>query len=161
MIIQKDTVVTMHYTLKDDKGGLIQSSVDAEPFAYLHGSGNIIKGLEFALEGKKAGEKVKVAVEPQDAYGVRDDARVQSVPKEMFPDPDEVEIGSQFHAADPEGKPVVVTVVDVTEDSVTVDGNHPLAGERLHFDVEVLEVRGATHEELAHGHVHGEGGHHH
>ncbi len=161
MIIQKNTVVTMHYTLTDDKGGLIQTSADAEPFAYLHGSGNIIKGLESALEGKKAGEKVQVHIEPADAYGERDDSRIQSVPKSMFPEPDEVEVGRQFHATDPEGHSVVVTIVNVSDDDVTVDGNHPLAGVRLHFDVEVLSVRDASMEELAHGHVHGEGGHHH
>lgn len=161
MLIQKNAVVTMHYTLKDDEGGLIQSSLNAEPLAYLHGAGNIIKGLESALEGKQAGAKVQVSIEPGEAYGERDDRRVQDVPKSMFPEPDEVEVGNQFHAADPQGNPVVVTVIEVGDDSVTVDGNHPLAGIRLHFDVEVVDVRDATMEELAHGHVHGPGGHHH
>lgn len=161
MIIQKNTVVTMHYTLTNGKGDVVQSSRDTEPMTYLHGTGNIIKGLEAALEGSKAGATLQVSIEPAQGYGERDEQQVQAVPRAMFPEEAEVAVGSQFQASGPQGQPIVVTVVEIGDESVTVDANHPLAGEQLNFDVEVINVRDATEEEVSHGHVHGDGGHHH
>ncbi|MFZ5723278.1 MAG: FKBP-type peptidyl-prolyl cis-trans isomerase [Pseudomonadota bacterium] len=154
------TVVLIHYTLTSDGGEVLDTSDGREPLAYLHGFGNIIPGLENALAGKRAGDALKVSIEPADAYGVRDDELVQLVPRSAFGGAPDLEVGMQFHAQTPAGMRVV-TIVDIEGDQITLDGNHPLAGERLHFDVKVTEVRAATAEELAHGHVHGPGGHHH
>lgn len=156
----ENTVVLIHYTLTSDGGETLDSSEGREPLGYLHGFGNIIPGLENALSGKQAGDKLKVTIAPEDAYGVREDALVQVVPRSAFGDAPDLEVGMQFQARTPEGIRVV-TIVDIAGDEITLDGNHPLAGETLHFDVEVVEVRAATDEELAHGHAHGEGGHHH
>ena len=160
MVIAADKVVLIHYTLTNDKGETLDSSAGGDPLAYLHGQGNIISGLERALEGRKAGDKLNVRVEPVDGYGVRDDALVQQVPRRQFGGTN-VSPGMQFHAQSPGGHQRVVTVTHIKGDMVTVDGNHPLAGEVLHFEVEVADVREATQEELEHGHVHGPGGHHH
>ena len=160
MTIAANKVVTLHYTLTDDEGTVIDKSDDGS-FLYLHGASNIIPGLENALTGKAAGEELKVTVPPAEAYGERDDARKESVPREMFPEDTEIEAGMQFHAEGPEGQMVVVTVMDVTDETVTVDGNHPLAGVQLNFDVKIIDIRDASAEELEHGHVHGPGGHHH
>jgi FKBP-type peptidyl-prolyl cis-trans isomerase SlyD len=160
MLIAQDKVVLIHYTLTDDSGKVLDSSAAGEPLAYLHGQGNIIRGLEEALAGKRAGDKLNVRVEPAQGYGERDDKLVQQVPRRQFGGT-KVQPGMQFHAQTAGGHARVVTVTRVQGDMVTVDANHPLAGEVLHFDVEVTEVREATAEELAHGHVHGPGGHHH
>lgn len=156
----ENSVVLIHYTLTSDGGETLDSSAGREPLAYLHGFGNIIPGLENALVGKKAGEKLKVTIAAEDAYGVREEGLVQVVPRDAFGGAPDLEVGMQFQARTPEGIRVV-TIVEVSGDEITLDGNHPLAGETLHFDVEVVEVRAATEEELQHGHVHGEGGHHH
>jgi FKBP-type peptidyl-prolyl cis-trans isomerase SlyD len=161
MLVAQDKVVLIHYTLTDDTGKVLDSSSGGEPLAYLHGQGNIIPGLEKALEGKQAGDKLNVRVEPSEGYGVRDDSLVQQVPRRSFGSVATLEPGMQFHAQSSQGHTRVVTVTRVQGDMVTVDGNHPLAGEVLTFDVEVAEVRDATGEELEHGHVHGPGGHHH
>jgi len=161
MQIDQDKVVLIHYTLTNDKGEVIDSSSGGEPLAYLHGQGNIIPGLEKALEGKQAGDKLDVKVAPADGYGERDDQLVQQVPRRAFSGVQNVQPGMQFHAQTSGGNTRVVTVTRVAGDMVTVDGNHPLAGENLSFAVEVTEVRDATEEELSHGHVHGPGGHHH
>jgi FKBP-type peptidyl-prolyl cis-trans isomerase SlyD len=160
MQIADQSVVLMHYTLTNAKDEVLDSSVGAEPLAYLHGVGNIVSGLEKALAGRQAGDKLKVVVHPEDAYGVRDDKLVQQVPRRAFQGIADVQPGMSFTADGPKG-PTRVTVTKVLGDMVTVDGNHALAGEILHFDVDILEVRKATEEELAHGHVHGAGGHHH
>lgn len=160
MQVAESRVVTIHYTLTNGSGEVLDSSRDAEPLAYLHGSGNIIKGLEKALEGKQAGDKLQVTVAPEDGYGVRDERLVQQVPKRAFQGVRDLKPGMQFQAQGSHG-PVQVTVTGVAGDMVTVDGNHALAGETLTFDVEVVEVRAATGEEMSHGHVHGAGGHHH
>jgi FKBP-type peptidyl-prolyl cis-trans isomerase SlyD len=160
MLIAHDKVVLIHYTLTNDAGKVIDSSSGGEPLAYLHGQGNIISGLEKALDGRQAGDKLNVRVEPADGYGVRDDELVQQVPRRQFGGAN-LKPGMQFHAQSSQGHARVVTVTRVVGDMVTVDGNHPLAGEVLNFDVEVAEVREATQEELEHGHVHGPGGHHH
>lgn len=160
MQIANDVVASIEYTLTDDKGNVIDSSVGGEPLAYLHGAGNIIPGLESALEGKKVGDSFKVSVAPAEGYGEKDEGLLQVVPRSMFRGVDQVEVGMQFHAQTDYGMQVI-TVAKVEGDNVTVDGNHPLAGQNLNFDVKVVEVRAATAEELEHGHVHGPGGHHH
>ncbi len=160
MQIADKMVVTLDYTLKDDDGNILDSSNDGN-FTYLHGAHNIIPGLENALTGKTAGDEVSVTVNPAEGYGERNDSMVQAVPRDMFDSEQEIEVGMQFHAQSPEGDMVVVTVMDVDDDNITVDGNHPLAGMNLNFGVKVLDVREATTEELDHGHVHGPGGHHH
>ena len=156
MQITANAVAYFHYTLTDDAGTVIDSSSGGAPLAYLHGGGNIVAGLEKALEGRKAGDKLKVAVKPEEGYGVRDESLVQQLPRRVFKGVREISPGMQFNS--PSG-PITVTLV--RGDMVTVDGNHALAGQTLHFDVEITQVREATGEELMHGHVHGEGGHHH
>jgi len=160
MQIGDQKVVTLHYTLTDNEGRLIDKSEDGS-FAYLHGSRNIIPGLENALEGKSAGEELNVSVSPEEAYGLRDDSMLQQVPKNMFEDASQIAVGTQFQAQGPNGEMLVVTVMEVAEEHVVVDGNHPLAGVELNFDVKIIDVRDASEEEVEHGHVHGPEGHHH
>ena len=160
MQIGDQKVVTLHYTLTDNEGRVIDQSEDGS-FAYLHGASNIIPGLENALSGKSAGEELSVAVSPEDAYGDRDESMLQQVPKNMFEDTDQIAVGTQFHAQGPNGEMLVVTVMEVQEEHVLVDGNHPLAGVELNFDVKIIDVRNASEEEVEHGHVHGPEGHHH
>ncbi len=153
-------VVYIHYTLTNDGGEVLDSSRGGEPLAFLYGAGNIIPGLEKALGGKTAGEQLQVRVEAGEAYGERDERMVQEVPRSAFQGVDQIEPGMAFNAQSNQG-PVRVVVTAVSEATVTVDGNHPLAGQALNFDVEVTEVRAATEEEMTHGHVHGPGGHQH
>lgn len=160
MKVAENIVVVIDYTLTDNDGKVIDSSEGAGPLAYLHGAGNIIPGLEDALLGKEAGDKVKASIEPVNAYGERHEELKQEVPAELFSGVDSVEVGMQFQSETDQG-PVLVTVVAVGNETITVDGNHPLAGVHLNFDVEVREVRAPSSEELEHGHVHGEGGHQH
>lgn len=160
MQVAKNKVVSIDYTLKDDIGEVIDSSEGAEPLFYLHGFSNIVPGLEAALEGKVAGDNVKVSLNPAEGYGERDDSLQQVVPREAFQGIDQLEVGMQFQAESDDGNHIV-TVTAVEGNEVTVDGNHPLAGETLNFDVTIVEVRDATAEEMEHGHVHGSGAHHH
>lgn len=160
MKVADNTVVVIDYTLTNNEGQVIDSSEGAGPLAYLHGAGNIIPGLEDALLGKEAGDEVKASIEPANAYGERHEALQQEVPAELFSGVEKVEVGMQFQSETDQG-PVLVTVTEVGEQTITVDGNHPLAGVHLNFDVNIREVREATQEELEHGHVHGEGGHQH
>lgn len=160
MLVARDTVVTIHYTLKNDAGEVLDSSAGGEPLAYIHGGGNIIVGLEEALEGKTAGDHIAVAIPAAKAYGEHDDALIQHVPRRAFQSGGDVKAGTRFTAQTEHG-PRQVVVTRVAGDMVTVDGNHPLAGQALNFDVEITEVRAASDEELAHGHVHGAGGHDH
>ncbi|MCW8963166.1 MAG: peptidylprolyl isomerase [Gammaproteobacteria bacterium] len=153
MLIGNGRVAIIDYTLKDDDGDVLDASQNGE-FIYLHGAQNIIPGLEVALEGKQAGDSVSVSIEPKDAYGERDPERIQVVPRDMFETDDEIVAGMQFHAQSPEGNMMVITVAEVDDDEVTIDGNHAMAGMNLHFSVDVVEVREATAEELEHGHVH-------
>jgi len=139
MKINSGAIVSIHYTLTGDDGQIIDSSQGQEPLQYEQGAGNIIPGLEKALEGRGSGEDVQVTLEPEDAYGERNDAMVQSVPRETFKDVDKVESGMQFRVETEQG-PMVVQVKNVEEDTVLLDFNHPLAGERLHFDVNIMEV---------------------
>jgi FKBP-type peptidyl-prolyl cis-trans isomerase SlyD len=158
--ITADRVVLIHYTLKDDKGTVIDTSAGGEPLAYIQGHGNLVAGLEQALEGKRDGTKLAVSVPPPDGYGMRDETLIQRVPKRTLQGSGEIKKGMQFHGRTGDGMRVL-TVTAVAGDMVTLDGNHPLADQTLHFDVEVVSVRDATAEELEHGHVHGAGGHHH
>ena len=160
MEISADRVVTIHYTLKDDGGTVLDSSAGGEPLAYLQGRGNLVPGLEKALEGKQEGNSIAVVVSPADGYGTRDESLVQRVPKRSLQGAGAGKKGMQFQARTDDGVRLF-TVAAVIGDMVTLDGNHPLADQTLHFDVQVLGVREATAEELQHGHVHGAGGHHH
>ena len=160
MQIANHKVVSIHYTLTNDEGDVLDSSKGQDPLAYLHGFGNIISGLENALSGRSLGDKFTVSIAPAEGYGERDNEMVQSVPKSAFQGVDEILPGMQFQAQSPDGMQLV-TVIDVDGDEVILDGNHPMAGMTLNFEVEVTEVRDATAEELEHGHVHGPGGHHH
>lgn len=160
MQISKNAVATIEYELTDDDGQVIDSSKGGAPLAYIHGAGNLIPGLEAELEGKTSGDSLKVRIAPENAYGERSDELVQPVPRAQFPPEADVKPGMQFQAQSEAGVQVV-TVVDVKDDTVMLDANHPLAGVALSFDVTVVEVREATSEELEHGHVHGAGGHEH
>jgi FKBP-type peptidyl-prolyl cis-trans isomerase SlyD len=159
MQIEDQKVVSIDYTLTGSDGQVIDSSEGRGPLAYLHGAGNIIPGLEKALAGKSAGDAVNAKIPPSEAYGEKDPQLVQAVPRDRFPAQD-IKVGMQFQAQGG-GQSRVVTVVNVDPENVTIDANHPLAGQTLNFDVKVVEVRDATQEELAHGHVHGAGGHQH
>lgn len=160
MKIEKDSVVGIDYVLTDERGEVLDSSKDhGHPLLYLHGAGNIIPGLESSLTGRSAGEQFKISIAPEDGYGVRDERAVMKVNRDQFKGVDDLEVGMQFRT-EGGGHSQVVTVMAIEEGTVTVDGNHPLAGKTLHFDVSVVSVRKATPEELSHGHVHGPGGHH-
>lgn len=154
--ITKDTAVRFNYVLKDENGTVIDQS-QGEPLAYLHGHNNIIPGLEKELEGKSAGDSLTAVIEPADAYGEYQEQAVQQVPRSNFQGVEDIQPGMQFQS-EAEGQVMLVTVTDVNDDTVTVDANHPLAGKKLSFDVEIVEVRAATEDELNHGHVHGAGG---
>ncbi|MGO2414742.1 MULTISPECIES: FKBP-type peptidyl-prolyl cis-trans isomerase [Cobetia] len=157
MQIAQNAVVSFHYTLTNNEGEVLDTSEGREPLAYIHGAGNIVPGLEKELDGKKSGDELKVAVTPEEGYGEVQEALVQEVPRDAFQGVEDIEAGMQFQAQT-QGGPLMVTVTKVEGDTVVVDGNHPLAGETLNFDVQITEVREASSEELEHGHVHGEGG---
>ena len=161
MTIKENSAVSFHYTLTDDEGQQLDSSAGKEPLAYLHGAGNIIPGLEKAMTGKSVGDSMTVAVNAAEGYGEVQSELIQEVPREAFQGVDSIEIGMQFEAQTGQGGSVPVTVTEVSDEVVTVDGNHPLAGKNLNFDVTIEEIRDATEEELEHGHVHGPGGHEH
>ena len=156
MQITKNAVGVLEYELTDDEGEVLDTSAGRAPLAYVHGTGSLIPGLENELEGKSAGAAFKVKVPAEEAYGPRIEELVQSVSRSHMPADVELQVGMQFEARGPQGSQVV-TVVKIDGDDVTLDGNHPLAGVTLNFDVKVVEVREATAEELEHGHVHGEG----
>ncbi len=160
MQIASRTVASFHYTLTDDQGQVIDSSEGREPLAYLHGSGQIVPGLEKAMEGRSVGDKFQVDVSPEEGYGPHHAELKQDLPREAFQGVEDIQPGMQFQGRGPQGT-INVTVTKVENDTVSIDGNHPLAGQTLHFAVEVTEVREASAEELQHGHVHGAGGHHH
>lgn len=156
MQISDKKAVTIHYTLTNSSGEELDSSRNDEPMLYLQGQGHIIVGLEEALEGKQVKDTFKVTIPADKAYGERNDGMLQTVPMSMFEGIDKVEEGMQFHA-DASGGVGVVTVIKIDGDDVTIDGNHPLAGEELIFDVEVMGIRDATDDELNPAeHVHGE-----
>ena len=159
MTISHHKVVTIDYTLKNAQGEVLDTSEGQEPLVYLHGAENIVQGLERELESKKVGDTLSAVVSPEDGYGVRNDELIGAVPREMFEADMPIEVGMSFQAETEQGIQVV-TVVDVNDKEVTVDGNHPLAGEHLHFDVTVVAIRDASAEELEHGHVHTASCHH-
>ncbi len=154
LMIGDNTVARIHYTLTDNSGEVLDSSEGADPLSYLHGAGNIIPGLEQALTGKTGGATLQVSIAPEDAYGDVQPELVQVVPAEAFQGVETVEPGMAFQAHDAQGNPRRVVVRSVEGDQVTIDANHPLAGVQLNFDVQVVDVREATSEEIAHGHVH-------
>lgn len=158
--IANDMVVSFHYKLTNDKGEVLDQSSDT-PLSYLHGHHNIIAGLENALLGKQAGDELTVSVAPQDAYGEYLAEAVQEVPRSNFQGVDNIQAGMQFQTQTEDGHVMLVTVKEANDEVVIVDGNHPLAGVPLTFEVKIVEVRPATQEELNHGHAHGAGGHHH
>ena len=162
MNITKNKVALIHYTLKDDNGEVLDSSEGKDPLAYIQGIGNLIPGLEEKLEGKAAGDKIETIVSPEKGYGVRSEENVHVVPLSSFQaDGDEKLVeGMQVRVETNQGV-ALADVAKIEGDDVTLDLNHPLAGETLHFNVEVIDVRDATKEELDHGHAHGPGGHHH
>lgn len=161
MQITKDAVVSFEYTLTDPDGKQLDTSTGRAPLVYLHGFNNIIPGLEMEMEGKQIGDAFKVTIQPERAYGTRNEQMIQVVPRGSFPAGTMIMVGQQFQASAPNGAQIPVRVTKVTDTEVTVDANHPLAGVPLTFDVSIVSIRPATPEELAHGHVHGPGGHQH
>lgn len=160
MIAEKDKVVTFHYTLKNAAGEEMETSRDKEPMAYLHGANNIIAGLEKAMEGRAVKDEFSVTVEPEEAYGLRNEGNVQRIPLKRLRGIGKIAPGQVLNLQTNKGQ-VQVTVLKVGKFNVDVDGNHPLAGKSLTFDVEITDIRDASEEELTHRHVHGPGGHHH
>lgn len=160
MQVAKNKVVTIDYTLKDDQGNVLDTSAGSDPLAYIQGMRNIIVGLENALEGKSAGDKVNVVVPPEEGYGEVNEQLRGEVDRSAFEGAEDIKVGMRFHAQTQHGTEII-TVISVDGDKVTIDANHPLAGQSLHFDVEVVDVRDATEDEISHGHVHGPGGHEH
>lgn len=158
--LMKTRVVTLHYTLTDKTGKTLDSSSGGDPLVYIEGMGSIIAGLDTEVQKLQTGDKKKIVVAAQDAYGMMDESLVMEVPKTQFPSDHPLKVGDKFRAGNSHHSPVF-TIKHITETHVKIDGNHPLAGEELSFDVEVVETRDATMEELEHGHVHGPGGHHH
>ena len=159
MNITTNKIASLAYTLKNDNGEVLDTADENNPFLYMHGTGGIIKGLESALNEKTVNDSFSLIVAPEDGYGERDDKLTESVPRDMFegiPD-EEMVAGAQFHAQTGEGTQVI-TIAGIDGDTVKIDANHPLAGETLHFDVAVLDIRDATEEEIAHGHPHAPGG---
>lgn len=154
LIVGDNLVVSIHYTLTSDAGEVIDSSEGAEPLRYLHGAGNIIPGLEDALVGKATGATMQVSIAPEDGYGEPQPELVEQVHVSAFEGVDSIEPGMAFQAQDAQGNARRIVVRSVEGDNVVIDGNHPLAGVQLNFDVQVVDVREATPEEVAHGHVH-------
>jgi FKBP-type peptidyl-prolyl cis-trans isomerase SlyD len=157
----KTQVVSFHYTLKDKTGQTIESSQKSAPVMYLEGSGQIIPGLEAAMQSMKPGDTKEIFVASDQAYGAHDQNLIVTLPHSQLPKGDKIEVGQQFRGESADGHHQVFTVTEVTDTDVTMDGNHPLAGQDLTFNVEIIEKRDATDEELEHGHAHGADGHHH
>jgi FKBP-type peptidyl-prolyl cis-trans isomerase SlyD len=158
MQIANNSVVSIEYTLKDDEGNILDSSEGRDALSYLHGAGNIIPGLENALAGKATGEELSVTVGPEEGYGERIEQLMQVVSRDIFESIDKIEVGMQFQGQSADEQPMIITITAIEGDDVTIDGNHPLAGVNLNFDIKIVDVRDATAEELAHGHVHEPGG---
>ncbi len=160
MQIEKNKVVSIDYTLKNDDGQILDTSEGKEPLNFIHGNGHLIPGLEEALAGKAKDDKLNVSIPPEKGYGKRSDQMIHTVDRSNFEKDVDIKAGMQFQAQMDQGVQLL-TVVKVEDDKVTLDGNHPLADQTLHFDVDVKDVREASAEELEHGHVHGPGGHKH
>ena len=148
MVITKDKFAAFNYILKDVNGVELDSSANTEPLGYVHGRGYLIPGLEAQLEGKAPGDKFSCTIQPKDGYGERDERLVAELPKDRFETDDQIEVGMQFQVMTPAG-PTIVTVIEVNGDRIKIDGNHEMAGKVLNFDIEVVEVRDTTEEELA------------
>jgi FKBP-type peptidyl-prolyl cis-trans isomerase SlyD len=161
LIAANGKVVTIHYKLELDGGEVVDSSEGNRPFEYLHGASNIVAGLEKGLAGLAAGASFDVRVAPEEGYGTREEGSLQKVPRKSFPKDVRLEVGMQLAAKGDDGRPMPFWVSEITDDTITIDFNHPLAGETLHFTGQVVAVRDATKEELAHGHPHGPHGHDH
>ncbi|MFK7809443.1 MAG: peptidylprolyl isomerase [Saprospiraceae bacterium] len=160
MNIQNNCVVGIDYTLTDSDGAVVDTTLDREPLLYLHGAANLLPGMEKALEGKTEGDKFKLTLTPEEAFGVRDEALMHRVPTAELQHIENLQEGSQIQAQSESGNQIY-TVILIENEEVTLDGNHPLAGVTLNFDVDVKSVRAATDEEVEHKHAHGAGGHSH
>lgn len=160
MKIEKGKVASIEYTLKNDQGEVIDTNEGQDPLVYLQGFGNLIPGMENALEGRAAGDDFEVSVPAKEGYGEYQEQLVQALPRDVFQGVEKIEPGMQFQMQSDQGR-AIVTVKKVEDNEITVDGNHPLAGENLNFAVKIKDVREASKEELDHGHVHGPGGHQH
>ncbi len=160
MKITKNTVVSLEYTLKNNEGMVLDSSVGREPLVYLHGVGALIPGLENKLEGAETGAKMNIEIQPEEGYGKSNPDMIHIVPKSGFQGDDEMQEGMQVQV-ETENGPLIATVTKIAGEDVTLDLNHPLADMILHFDVEIKDLREATADEISHGHAHGPGGHHH
>lgn len=159
MNIEKDCVVTANFRLFDGNGELVDSSEVGGPLTYLHGAEELLPGLEVALAGHAVGDNLTVELKPDEAFGQWDESLVDKAPRANFPGIEDIEPGMRFQTEMDDGAPMIVTVTDVDDEWVTVDGNHELAGKHLRFELEVTDVRKATDEEISHGHVHGPDGH--
>ena len=159
MKIAPNTVITLNYVLKNEAGDILDECSDGS-FCYLHGASNIIPGLESALEGKTSNETFSLSLEPKEGYGEYNPEMTQMVTREMFGDVEKIEPGMQFYAESETGDQIVITIAAVDGENITIDGNHPLAGQTLNYDISIVDVREATEEEIAHGHVHSHGHHH-
>jgi FKBP-type peptidyl-prolyl cis-trans isomerase SlyD len=161
MAIEQNKVVTMNFTLKDDEGNLLDSTEKGGPFSYISGTNMVLPKLEEALSGMLIGSKKNLKLEAKDGYGNYNDDAIQVVGKENFPEDIVLEVGMEYMANSPDGVKMPFTINNVDGEEITIDFNHPLAGKNLNFDIELLNIRDATAEEISHGHVHGAGGHHH
>jgi FKBP-type peptidyl-prolyl cis-trans isomerase SlyD len=161
MPIEANKVVTMNFTLTDENGNVLDSTDSGGPFLYISGTGMVLPKLEEAVSGMIIGTKKQLKLEAKDGYGEYNDDAVRAVGKENFPEDFILEAGMEYMASNPDDVQMPFIITNVEDETVTVDFNHPLAGKNLHFDLELLDVRNATAEELNHGHVHGAGGHHH
>lgn len=161
MAIGTNKVVTLNYKLSDDQGNVIQTTNKNEPFVYLSGNKQILPKLEEAIDSMIIGGKKNIELSSSEAYGDYDEKAIQQVKKEAFPEGANLEPGMEYMAQSPEGHPVPFVIKEIEDENVTIDFNHPLAGKNLSFDVELVDVRDATKEELEHGHAHGAGGHNH
>ena len=155
--VRKGRVISLDFILKDEQGEMLDQSEEGEPLEYLHGSHDVIPGLEKALEGHKTGDHVRIAIPPADAYGEYEVSLVDEVSREQFPGIEDIQPGMQFQTQMDDGAPMIITIKTVDEDRIVVDGNHPLAGMTLVFEVDIIGVREASAEEMAHGHVHHDG----
>lgn len=159
MIVEDKKVVGIHYTLTSVEGEELDASAENEPLEYIHGTGNLIPGLEEVLLGKEVGDSLSVSIPPVKGYGLYDDGLIMNIPKDRFDTKEEFTVGMEFMGQTEDGENHVFRVLTVKKDSVKVDGNHPLAGQTLNFEVKIASIRDATEEELSHGHVHGDDEH--
>lgn len=161
MSLIQNKAISFNYTLKDDKGNILDTTKGSSPFSFLSGNRQILPKLEDALNGMLLGSKKNVKIDAADAYGEYNEEAIQKVERTNFPKDVDLQPGMQFVTNSPDGHQMPFVISEIKENVVTIDFNHPLAGKNLEFDVELLDVRDATAEEIAHGHIHGQGGHQH